>query len=82
MTGEQRDSLNGANEAPAEPTYQLRCATARLEVALQSLDLESETERAEDVIAALRAIDRARDEGHSPRNSGSRPSSRASTPSR
>ncbi len=43
----------------AEPAYQLRCATARLEAALQSLELDAETERAEEIITALRAVDRA-----------------------
>ncbi|WP_336328003.1 hypothetical protein [Halovenus sp. HT40] len=44
---------------PTEPEYQLQCATARLEAALQSLDLETETEQAEAIITALRATDRA-----------------------
>lgn len=48
---------------PTEPAYQLQCATARLEAALQSLDLETETEQAEAIIAALRATDRACDLG-------------------
>jgi hypothetical protein len=46
---------------PAEPGYQLQRATARLEAALQSLDLEAEAEQAEAIIRALRTTDRVRD---------------------
>lgn len=44
---------------PTESAYQLQCATARLEAALQLLDLETEADQAEAIITALRAIDRA-----------------------
>ncbi|MXR50577.1 hypothetical protein GRX03_03000 [Halovenus sp. WSH3] len=44
---------------PAEPEYQLQCAVARLEAALEELDLETEDERAEAVVTALRATDEA-----------------------
>ena len=44
---------------PTEPEYQLQCAEARLEAALQSLDLRTEAEQAEAIITALRATDRA-----------------------
>lgn len=54
------ERTNGTRKpGAAEPAYQLRCATARLEAALQALDLESEPERADAVITALRATDRA-----------------------
>ncbi|WP_436902787.1 hypothetical protein [Halovenus halobia] len=60
MSSEQTGDSNGRRSgSSAEPSYQLRCATARLEAALQSLDLKSETERAKEIITALRATDRA-----------------------
>lgn len=60
MSSEYADDSDGRRSRwSAEPAYQLRCATARLEAALQSLELDAETERAEEIITALRAIDRA-----------------------
>lgn len=82
MTGEQEEPSTPTAVSPTDPTYQLRCATARLEAALQSLDLEAEPDRAEEIITALHALDRACGEPYSPRNSESRPANRASTPSR
>ena len=57
---QERISAQGDRFAPStESEYQLQCAEARLEAALESLDLETETEQAEAIIAALRATDRA-----------------------
>ena len=44
---------------PTEAAYQLQYATARLEAALQSLDLERDSEQAEAIVTAIRATDRA-----------------------
>lgn len=55
----QQEPNRRVSQPLAEPEYQLQRAMTRLEAALESMDLDSESERAEAVITALRAADYA-----------------------